>query len=218
MRKTLSSVLIEIIPRSPVFTTAAAAELAGVSRDSASRDLGIAAKTGIITRITRGVWALPSHPDFSPFVAVPYIVGGELYSGLGYVSLPSALALRGMNQQMPGSIHVMVQTQRRALVTPVGRYEFHKIDRALFGGFEDFGTRVTFPLATPAKALFDTLLLSASRGKRFAYLPELRFPRTFSRGEMESWIRKIPSIRSRSAVSSRWKAVSDLEKYQRDRD
>lgn len=218
MRKSLRAALREIIPQAPVFTTAAAARTAAVSRAAASRDLGVAESEGLIIRLKPGVWAFPSHPDFSPFAAVPYLVGGEQYSGFGYVSLLSALALRGMIQQIPGTVHVMVAVQRRAIITPVARYEFHKIDESLFGGFTDFGSRFTFPLATPAKALFDTLLLSASRGRRFSYLPELRFPRAFSRREMEFWIAKIRSSRSRSAVAKRWASVSERESVERDRE
>ncbi len=207
MRKSVHAVLTEIIPQAPVFTTAATATAAGVSRDVASRDLGLAAASGLIVRIKSGVWAMPSHPDFSPYLAVPFLVGGEQYSDSAYISLLSALALRGMIQQMPGSIHVMVPVQRRPLSTPVARYEFHRIDRALFGGFTDFGSRVTFPLASPAKALFDTLLVSASRGKRFSHLPELHFPRDFSVREMDQWIARIRSVRLRGAVAARLGAI-----------
>lgn len=218
MRKSLLAALKEIIPQAPVFTTAAAAKAAGVSRDVASRDLGVAAAAGLIVRMKPGVWAVSSHPDFSPYVAVPFLVGGEQFSGLGYVSLPSALALRGMIQQLPGSVHVMVLAQRRALETPVARFEFHKLDAAVFGGFTDFGSRFSFPLATPAKALFDTLLLSVSRGRRFSYLPELRFTRAFSRREMEHWIARIRSSRLRSAVGNRWAIVRERESIERERE
>jgi len=214
MRKTTSAVLRQLVPRAPVFTTATAAAAAGVSRDAASRDLSLAASAGLIIRLKRGVWALPTHPDFSPFAAVPYLLGGEHYSDLGYVSAVSGLALHGMIQQMPGSIHVMVREQRRPLETPVGTYEFHKISPELFGGFSDFGSRFTFPVATPAKALFDTLLLSASRGRRYAHLPELRLPAAFSRREMTEWISTIQSSRKRSAVSVRWAALSAEIKLQ----
>lgn len=161
----------------------------------------------VIERIKPGVWAQRTHPDFSPFAAVPYIVSGEQYADRCYVSLLSALALRGMIQQMPGSIHVMVTAQRRALVTPVARYEFHRIDPAIFGGFTDFGTRSTFPLATPAKALFDTLLVSVVRGRRVAFLPEVTFPKSFDFKEMERWIAKIRNPRTRSAVRSKWEQL-----------
>ncbi len=218
MRKTASAALRKLIARAPVFTTATAAAAAAVSRDAASRDLSVAESAGLIIRLARGVWAFPTHPDFSPFAAVPYLLGGDQYSDLGYVSAVSGLALHGMIQQMPGSVHVMVTMQRRPLETPVARYEFHKISPELFGGFTDFGTRFTFPTATPAKALFDTLLLSASRGRRYAHLPELRLTKAFSRKEMLSWISKIQSPRKRSAVEARWTALSAAIKLEESAD
>lgn len=204
MRASVRSAWTALLPRSPVFTTANAAAAAGVSIAVASRDLGLAERSGLIVRITRGVWAQQTHPDFSPYAAVPYIVSGQQYTDHGYVSLLSALSLRGMIQQMPGSVHVMLTTQRRPLDTPVARYEFHRIDAALFGGFSDYGTRFSFPLATPAKALFDTLLISVARGSRFSFLPELEFPKDFDWRAMEEWIGKIRNPRTRSAVRSRW--------------
>ena len=102
---------------------------------------------------------------------------------------------------------IFTTAQRRALVTPVARYEFHRIDPAIFGGFTDFGTRSTFPLATPAKALFDTLLVSVVRGRRVAFLPEVTFPKSFDFKEMERWIAKIRNPRTRSAVRSKWEQL-----------
>ena len=162
----------------------------------------------VIERIKPGVWAQRTHPDFSPFAAVPYIVSGEQYADRCYVSLLSALALRGMIQQMPGSIHVMVTAQRRALVTPVARYECHRIDPAIFGGFTDFGTRSTFPLATPAKALFDTLLVSvaadASRSSPRSPFRSRSTSRRWNAGSPRSGIhgRGVPSGPSGNSCSA----------------
>lgn len=204
MRQIVQSALLDLVPRSPVFTTAQLAQLTGISPARVSRDLGEAARSALILRICPGVWAYATHPDFSPYLAVPYLVGGDANSRAGYVSLVTALSLRGLIQQVPGTIQVVVRTQRRAVNSPVGRFEFHVLEPALFGGFEEYGSRTSFPLATAEKALFDTLLLSVKRGRRFRYLPEVSWPIGFKTREVERWIRKIRDLRARSAVTSRW--------------
>ncbi len=205
MRRSVLLVLRDIAPKKPVFSTSQVARLAGVSISAASRDLAEAAKEGIVLRMKVGVWGYPLHPDFSPFLLVPFLMGGESEAESGYVSLVSALALRGLIQQMPGTIHVVSLRQRRAVNTPVGRFEFHRMEPALFGGFDDFGIRIGFPLATAEKAVFDTFYFAVKRGRRFKSLPELRFPRGFRRRDVDAWISRIRDSRARSAVTARWR-------------
>jgi predicted transcriptional regulator of viral defense system len=205
MRRSVLLVLRDIAPKSPVFSTNQVARLAEVSVSRASHDLGEAAKLGIVMRIKRGVWGYPLHPDFSPYLLVPHLLGDEGETLSGYVSLVSALALRGLIQQIPGTIHVVTKRQRRRVDTPVGRFEFHRIAPALFGGFDDFGIRIGFPLATAEKAVFDTLLFAVKRGRRFRSLPELRFPRGFRIKEVDGWIARIRDPRARSALTGRWR-------------
>ena len=195
---------------SPVFTTRAAADAAGVSPAVASRDLARLAKDGIITRITGGVWADTRHPDFSPFAVVPHLLRVRQSTIPGYVSLLTALNLRGMIQQIPRVIQIVMTGQRRTIRTPVGIYEFHRIDPVLFGGFERFGKLANFDLARPAKALFDVLYLSVRRAKRFGHLPELEPVREFRESELERWIHEIPYPSVRVAVTRRWQATRPM--------
>ena len=211
MNKTGIAVLRDVIPASPVFTTRVAAIAAHVAPDVATRDLARLAALGILTRIAAGVWADVRHPDFSPYAVVPYLLNIRRSKMQGYVSLLSALNLRGMIQQIPRTIHVIVTEQRRSVRTPVGLYEFHQIDSALFGGFEPFGQLGNFDLATPAKALFDSLYLSTRRSRRFGHLPELELTRAFRRTEMTRWIRTIRHAPLRSAVAARWAQVEHIE-------
>lgn len=213
MSKVADAVFGTIIPAGPtgpIFTTSQTAQFAKVGEDVASRDLGRLASRGLITRITRGIWADTRHPDFSPYAVVPVLIRApqtaddEDAGRSGYVSLTSALNLRGMIQQVPRVIHVIVPSQRPVLKTAIGVYEFHKFDRALLGGAEPFGALGRFDVATSAKALFDTLYVSARRGRRFAALPELTFPRDFLVRDMEQWIRKITHVPLRTAVEDRW--------------
>lgn len=194
----------EMLLTSPVFTTAEVAEAADVRVSNASRDLGRLEQEGMVVRIRRGLWGIPNHPDFSPYAVVPHLFSD---ADEGYVSLLSALNLHGMIEQIPRSVHVMATTQRSDLATPVGRYEFHQIQTDLFDGFGPYGGTGHFDIATPAKALFDTIYLSARKGRRFAHLPELELTEEFSREEMEDWVRKIDFGPLRTAVRERWLAI-----------
>lgn len=62
----------------------------------------IVRERGALTRLTRGVWANTSHPDFHPLVCVPKLLGREQ----GYVSFLTALHLRGVISQIPRTIQV----------------------------------------------------------------------------------------------------------------
>ena len=200
MKKLAQTLWTEILPRAPVFTTAQAAQAAGLALSNASRDLASLAKQGVIVRIRRGLWAVPGHPDFSPYVVVPYLAGGDEE---GYVSLLSAMNLHGMIEQIPGRIQVVARRWRGIQTSPVGTFEFHRVSKALFGGYEPYGTAGRFLLATPEKAVFDLLYLSAQRGKRFAQLPEIELPPRFRRSEIRRWAKELSSPAYRAAVMNR---------------
>lgn len=195
-----------LVPRSPVFTTKAVVTHAKVRNDVATRALTNLASRGLLTRVMRGMWADTRHRDFSPYAVVPHLLRGAE----GYVSLLSALNLHGMIEQIPRAIHIVVLTQRRAITTSVGRYEFHQLSQELFGGHEPYGRLGLFELATPAKALFDVLYYSARKGRRFARLPELDLSPGFRRKEVDSWIKRIPYRSHREAVKERWNAMPNI--------
>lgn len=197
-------ILRSFIPRSPVFRTRDVVRRARVRRDVATRALKSLANRGVLTRITRGLWADTRHKDFSVYAVVPHLLRGKE----GYVSLLSALNLHGMIEQIPGAVHIIVASQRRPIRTPVGRYEFHQLSRDLMGGHDPYGRLGLFELATPAKALFDALYYSARKGKRFSRLPELELPSAFSNREMRNWIERIRYPKLRKAVNERWRAIS----------
>lgn len=201
MKKVAKVVWNELLPRSPVFSTAEVAELAGVEPSNASRDLVTLAKEGSVTRIRRGLWAVPRHPDFSPYAVVPHLFTEQ--PG-GYVSLLSALNLHGMIDQIPRTVHVVTTIQRPALKTPFGGYEFYRIQRELFTGFTLYRGSGNFDIATPEKALFDTLYFSARKGRRFAFLPEVEVPSTFSHSKVERWIATLDHRPLQRALAKRW--------------
>ncbi len=199
-----SNILAQLERNDVVFTTRRAAQFGGTSVQSAARVLQDMARNGLVTRVTRGVWAVTRHPDFSPYAVLPFLLGtpeagegspveeswstpideastNEHASRAGYVSFVSALHLHGMLSQIPREIHVAVPRQRRPLDTPVARYVFHRrmhsqVPRTMPG--DRWGR---FALATPAQALVDTMYVSVHRGRQFAHLPEIELPSTFAR-------------------------------------
>ena len=204
-----SSILGKLGRNDIVFTTGRAAQLGDTSVQSAGRVLQGMARNGLVTRVTRGVWAITSHPDFSPYAVLPFILGAqgaeqpstadeswstpivELAANQhaarsGYVSFVSALHLHGMLSQIPREIHVAVPQQRRPLETSVARYVFHLRTHSQAPLTVPGDRWGRFALATPAQALVDTMYASVHRGRQFAYLPELELPSNMARSRSPS--------------------------------
>jgi predicted transcriptional regulator of viral defense system len=204
-------VLRDVAPRAPIFTTATAAAASHVSPDTASRGLARLEEQGLVTRLVRGLWAATRHPDFSPYAVVPFLLARSMSKDeqprVGYVSFLSALHLHGILSQIPPAIQVAVAEQHEPVHTPVGDFEFHQIQPDLLEGYKPGDAYGRFELATPAKALFDTLYLSARRGRRFSHLPELAIRGAISDTEMQRWIARIEHPSFRTAVNERWAAV-----------
>ena len=214
-------VLRDITPRAPIFTTAAAATAAGVSSDTASRALARLEERGLVTRLVRGLWADTRHPDFSPYAVVPFLLARSSTSAghppIGYVSFLSALQLHGILSQIPPAILIAVAQQHETVHTPIGNFEFYQIQPELLDGYKPGDAYGRFELATPAKALFDTLYLSARRGRRFSHLPELAIRGAITDAEMQRWIARIDYLSLRVAVAERWAALRRREHSRSDR-
>lgn len=206
MKQVAKVIWSELMPYSPVFTTSEVAEIAGMSPSNASRDLAKLEAERMIARVRRGLWAITTHPAFSPYAVVPHLFEGDEE---GYVSLLSALNLHGMIHQIPRVVQVVTTMQRPRLETPVGTYEFHQIQQKLFGGFGPYRSTGNFDIATPEKALFDTLYLSARKGRRFSYLPETELPDSFSPAGMEEWIARVDHEPLRIAIAERWRRFAE---------
>jgi len=204
MKKVHEAIWKDLLPVSSAFTTAEVAAAADVHVANASRDLALLADRGLVVRIRRGLWVAPGHPEFSPYAVVPHLFDDPGGTDQAYVSVVSALSLHGMLDQIPRTIHVVVRRQRHSLPTPFGTYEFHRVSKMLFGGYEPYGRTAAFLLATPEKALFDTLYLSTRKGRRFAHLPEVELPSGFSSTLVEGWISRIEHERTATAVRRRW--------------
>lgn len=205
--RNLESAVLLAAPKLVVFRATDMARCIHADPVAIARTLARLAKREQVTRLTRGVWADTRHPRFSPYIVAPFLVGTTPGASPCYVSYVSALSLHGMISQIPAAIHVAVLKQRRLVTTPVGTFQFHQMDRALFDGFAAGDSYGRFELANPGKALFDTLYLAVRRGRRFSHLPEVDIPRAVTDVAMQGWIQRIAFPKLQTAVNGRWQAL-----------
>lgn len=206
MTKVAEIIWNDILPRSPVFTTAEVAKLGEMDVPYVSRSLSRLADDGQVTRVRRGLWAVSGHPDFSPYVVVPYLFEDE---DAGYVSFFTALNQHGMIEQIPQLIEVATRINKKSLDTPFGTYEFHKLQDPLYGGWEPADRRWSYLLATPEKAIFDSIYISVRKGRQFARFPELILPPEFSEEALLTWVDELGSASLRTAVEKRWSRLKE---------
>jgi predicted transcriptional regulator of viral defense system len=179
----------------PVLETADAAAALGQRGATASQTLKRLAASGLIHHVRHGTWWLDGPVD-------PYRLAEYLTAPLGsYVSLQTALYLRGLIEQIPDVIYLASLARTQRITTSAGVFSAHHFVPEVFGGFEQ--TKEGVKLATAEKALFDVAYLSGGRSRLFASLPEIELPRGFSKRELERWIRKIPSARGRTLTARR---------------
>lgn len=155
--------------RHAVFTTRLFATLTARGVDSASRTLNRLAARGQLVKVTRGIWAQTSHPAFTPFATVGFLLGNEQ----GHVSFISALHRHGVISQIPGAMHIATTGHSRVVDSPIGRFEFFRLrPQMMLTGVDVSDTDPFYPIATAEKALLDTVYV-ALWGRRFQRLPEL---------------------------------------------
>lgn len=187
----------------PVFTTREIAAIRGGSVAATSQSLGRLEKEALLVRAARGVWCDPADPRFTPFSLIHFLAGGHP----AYVSFLSALHLHGVIEQIPQVIYAATTAHTAMKDTAVGSYSFHRIDPQLFAGFDWYGERRDFLIATQEKALVDSLYLSSRKGRRFGHFPELDFGAGFSFEEADEWVQRIPSSRIRKFVAKQLGAL-----------
>ena len=188
--------------RRPVFTTRELAALSGKSLSAATQGLSYLERQGLLLKVRRGLWADAVDDRLSVFAAVPFLVHDQRV----YVSFLSALHLHGIIGQIPRVVTLASTAHSKTVRTALGVYVIHRITPAFFAGFDWYRGERTFLIASPEKALVDSLYLSAHRKKQYRHFPELDFPRTFSFRKAAGWARKIPSRRVRGRV------LKDLER------
>ena len=187
MRRMSTAQAVRAIGR-PIFTTGEIARLAHSSLSVTSRVLRSMATRGGVKRVVRGVWYLPDDPRFSVYSLIHYLAGGHR----AYISFVSALHLQGIIEQIPQLVYAATTGHTKLLRTSVGTFSFHRLTPELFGGFDWYQDRRDFLIATPEKALVDSLYLSSRRSARFRFFPELEFPKSFSFRRAIRWARLIP--------------------------
>jgi len=176
-----------------------------ISYSHASKILDRLAKEGRFVRLMRGKWATSQQLD--PLILPEYLTAPMP----SYISLQTALFYHGMISQIPSTIYAVTLARTRRYVTPFGVISAHHIQPDFFFGFESRGD---IKIATPEKALLDILYLASTKTKLFNTLPELELPTGFSHKKILEWIRKIPSARSRTLVTARFKAILDCGRFQ----
>ncbi len=174
----------------PVIETGEALARLDVSSTYASKLLKNLDEAGLVRRLRNGLWLLDLDADplsIPPYLTAPFPA---------YVSLWSALSRHGMIEQIPGQVFVVSLARPQTVQTPLATYSIHHIAPEVFGGFD--GSEQTGSIATPEKALFDTVYLQAARRRR-VYVPELELPEPFDAGVIDEWTQRIhaPWLRSK---------------------
>lgn len=160
-------------PDNPIFTTHAFAQEHSLSLSAASHRLSRLKAHGHINSLTKGVWYQPHHKKLSKFSAVPLLLNKEQ----GYISFLTALSLHDVIEQIPSQVTVATTGYPRTLETPLGTYEFIKLNPILMlSGYEWSQTFQPYLIASPEKALLDTFYISTRKGRRFYSLPEIDWP------------------------------------------
>ena len=174
----------------PAIKTSDAAAALRQSTSAAAKTLSRRAEAGLIAPVRHGTWWIDGPVD-------PYRLPQYLTAPFeSYLSLQTALSLRGMIEQIPEVFYAATLARSQRITTPVGTFSFHHLAPEVFGGYEESAKGVR--LATAEKALFDYAYLSAAKSRLFTALPELELPRNFRHARLKQWIAKIPSSRSRT--------------------
>ncbi len=176
----------------PVIKTGEASARLDVSPFRASQILRSLEQAGLVSRLRHGLWLL--KPNADPFSIPPYLTAPFP----AYVSLWSALSRHGMIEQIPRQVFVASLDRPRKVKTTLATYSIHHFAAEVFGGYT--GSSETGYLATPEKALFDTVYLQAAR-RGGAYLPEIELSATFDKSELTEWTQRIVAPWLRTMVS-----------------
>jgi predicted transcriptional regulator of viral defense system len=180
----------------PMARTNEVAAVWGVSTHAAAKMLLRLSRSGLVQRVRHGLWWIRPGP-VDPFLLPEYL--SAPYPS--YISLQSALNLRGLTEQIPGSVYAVSLSRAQRVRTTAGEVSLHQIRPELFTGFETLASGIK--LATSEKALFDMAYLAQSRIRSFASLPELELPRWLDRRRLGGWLRLVRPTPRRARVTAR---------------
>jgi predicted transcriptional regulator of viral defense system len=184
----------------PLFQTADAAICLGITREHASKLLARLVSAGVLLSVARGLWGFVGAVDS---LLVPEALTAPAPA---YISLYSALFYHEMISQIPETVYAISLARTRKYQTPVGSVSIHHIHESFFFGFEVVGDW-SVKMATPEKALLDTLYLYPARSGWFKRLPELSLASSFNVQNAFAMTKKIPSLRTRTMVQKKLEKI-----------
>jgi predicted transcriptional regulator of viral defense system len=179
----------------PVLETADAAALLEQSTFAATQTLSRLARAGLLTAVRHGTWWINGEVD--PHRLPEYLTAPQP----SYLSLQTALHIRGVIEQIPEVIYAVSLARSQRVVAAARTFSIHHLAPEVFGGWQELPSGVK--LATAEKALFDLAYLSGGRSRLFTSLPEVELPKGFRRKELTRWLERIPSARSRTLTARR---------------
>jgi predicted transcriptional regulator of viral defense system len=191
----------------PILQTREVAALLKIKTSTASKILSRLAKHKHIIYLRRGLWGIPEQID--PLMLPEYLTA-PLPS---YISLQSALFYHAMISQIPNLIYAVSLARTKKFTTPLGTVSIHHIQPDFFFGFEAIGKH-QIKMATPEKAIFDTLYLSIAKSKLFYPLPELELPKRFSIKKVNDMLQNIKSISKRNLLTKRFNKLISSSKFE----
>lgn len=146
-----------------VFTTADFVMLTRMKRSTTGKALERLSRRKLIARLKRGVWVSQLTKDVLPAEALPYLTS----PWPSYVSLESALSEHGVVSQIPAACLGVTMGKPLRLKTPLGEFRIHHLQKSLFGGYQmKIADPSSYPIASPEKAILDTLYLRFRLGGR----------------------------------------------------
>lgn len=184
----------------PTFLTKEAAAVLGISANHAATILSRLAKQDTIVRLARGRWAYFKSIDS---LLLPNIL---VYPMMAYISLYSALYYHGMIDQIPNVIFAISNGRTKIFQTPLGKVSIHSINGFLFTGCEAYGKN-SLLIATPEKALFDTLYMMPAKSNLFKSLTEIDIPKHFRLSLFKEWLKHVKSKSRRLLIEKKVEAL-----------
>jgi predicted transcriptional regulator of viral defense system len=178
----------------PVVTTSETAAALNMSPTAAAHALERLASAGLVQSVRHGIWYVGPGP-IDPLAVLPVFT--RPYPS--YMSVWSALFDHGMIDQIPRAFYAVSMGRTKKVRATGATFEIHHICPALFDGYSgSTGTRAG--VATPEKAIFDTVYLLASRSTDVS-LPELELPDDFDASAVWAWVELIEGRRLQTIVS-----------------
>lgn len=184
----------------PVLTNDEIATSWGSSGSATNHLLQSLEADGLVRRLRRGAWAVPREwgATTDPLDTLAVLTRPNP----SYGSLWTALATHGMIGQNPRSVYAVSLDRTRRITPSIGKFQIHPVHPDLFGGMAgESGSRAG--MATPEKALFDTVYVHTVHRLAHLCLPEVTLTEDFDRASIWRWVDRITSTRLRTIVTRR---------------